>query len=67
MSNNIINKVIYNGRSLIDLTSDTVTPDKLFSGVTAHSSNGQQITGTAEITVSGTRLILPQGLLNIVS
>lgn len=41
-----INKVIYGGNTLIDLTSDTITPDKLASGVTAHDKSGEQITGT---------------------
>lgn len=31
-----INKVIYGGRTLIDLTGDTVTADKILSGFTAH-------------------------------
>ena len=41
-----INKVIYGGDVLIDLTSDTITPDKLASGVKAHDASGEQITGT---------------------
>ena len=31
-----INKVIYGGETLIDLTGDTVTADKILSGFTAH-------------------------------
>ena len=30
-----INKVVYGGKTLIDLTGDTVTADKLLSGITA--------------------------------
>ena len=41
-----INKVVYNGATLIDLTSDTITPDKLLSGYTAHDKSGAAITGT---------------------
>lgn len=41
-----INKVIYGGNTLIDLTSDTVTADQLKSGVTAHDASGAVITGT---------------------
>lgn len=41
-----INKVIYGGNTLIDLTGDTITPDKLARGVTAHDKSGEQITGT---------------------
>lgn len=41
-----INKVIYGGNILIDLTTDTVTADKLASGITAHDKSGKTITGT---------------------
>ena len=41
-----VNKVVYNGRTLIDLTSDTVTEDTLLVGTTAHDASGKQITGT---------------------
>ena len=41
-----INKVIYGGNILIDLTTDTVTADKLASGITAHDKSGTIITGT---------------------
>lgn len=44
MSN--INKIIYGGRTLIDLTGDTITPDKLAEGITAHDKTGAVITGT---------------------
>ena len=41
-----INKVIYDGNVLIDLTSDTVVANKLLYGYTAHSADGEIITGT---------------------
>ena len=41
-----VNKVIYGGNVLIDLTTDTVTADKLASGITAHDASGKTITGT---------------------
>lgn len=41
-----INKVIVNGSTKIDLTGDTVTPDNLIHGYTAHDAAGNQITGT---------------------
>lgn len=40
------NKVIYNNETLIDLTSDTVTADKMLNGYTAHDRSGAQITGS---------------------
>lgn len=41
-----INKVIYGGKTLIDLTIDNVTADKMLSGTKAHDKSGAQITGT---------------------
>ena len=41
-----INKVEYGGNTLIDLTSDSVTPENLLPGVTAHDASGKKITGT---------------------
>lgn len=40
-----VNKVEFGGNTLIDLTNDTVTPETLLSGITAHSANGKTITG----------------------
>ena len=41
-----INKVIYGGKTLIDLTAGTITADKLAKDVTAHDKSGAIITGT---------------------
>lgn len=46
MANLYKNKVIYGGDVLIDLTSDTVSADKLAYGITAHDKSGAPITGT---------------------
>ena len=40
--------VIFNGDVLIDLTADTVTADKLLTGVTAHGKDGAPVTGTCD-------------------
>ena len=48
MSDMAVNKVIYGTIVLVDLTEDTVTPDKLLKGETAHDASGQPITGTLE-------------------
>lgn len=45
------NKVVYGGKTLIDLTGDTVTKDKLLSGYKAHDNQGVVITGTCEFDV----------------
>lgn len=41
-----INKIVYGGNTLIDLTSDTVAVENLLSGFTAHDRSGEIITGT---------------------
>lgn len=41
-----INKVIYGGETLIDLTGDTVDAAHLLTGYTAHDKSGAVITGT---------------------
>ena len=41
-------KIIFGGEVLIDLTSDTVTPDKLLNGITAHGADGEKIYGTCD-------------------
>ena len=46
-----INKVVYGGESLIDLTGDTVTADKLLSGITAHGKDGELVTGACTFDV----------------
>lgn len=42
-----INKVIYGSNTLIDLTPDSVTPETLQQGITAHNAAGEPITGTS--------------------
>ena len=67
MANNIyINEVKFGSEILISLTSDTVTPNRLFKGITAHMADGSITTGTAEVTVEGTKLIMPEGLITII-
>lgn len=48
-----VNKVEINGQTVIDLTQDTVTPESLGKGITAHDKSGAQITGTLEASSSG--------------
>lgn len=45
MPNTYINKVIYAGTTLIDLTSDTITASDLAKDVTAHDRSGAPIVG----------------------
>lgn len=48
-----VNKVEINGEVKLDLTQDTVTPENLLSGATAHNAAGEQISGTYAPPVSG--------------
>ena len=46
MANTYYNKIIVNGQTKIDLTSDTVTAAKILEGYTAHDKSGAPITGS---------------------
>ncbi len=41
-----VNKVVYAGNTLVDLTNDTVTADALAEGATAHTASGERVVGT---------------------
>ena len=43
-----VNKVVLNDVVKLDLTADTVTPETLAEGVTAHDKSGAQIVGTMQ-------------------
>lgn len=46
-----VSKVEYGGRTLVDLTNDTVTPETLAKGATAHDASGNKITGTLKANI----------------
>lgn len=46
-----VSKVVYGGKTLIDLTGDTVTGDKLLKGATAHKKDGEVVTGVCTFDV----------------
>lgn len=46
-----ISRIDFGGTTLIDLTNDSVTPETLDKGITAHNSAGDQIVGTKEPTI----------------
>lgn len=62
-----ISKVIYGETTLIDISEDTVNAAAMLSGVTAHKSNGEAITGnintktSADLSVSGSIVTVPSG------
>lgn len=41
-------KVIFNGKTLIDLTADTIKAEHLLKGYTAHGADGEPIAGACE-------------------
>lgn len=51
MANQYVNKVIYGGNTLIDLTSDTVTANDVLKNVTFHLPSGAVGTGACEFDV----------------
>lgn len=60
-------KIILNGETLMDVTSDTVDAGNLLSGETATKNNGTKVTGTiatkssSDLTVSGATVTVPSG------
>ena len=38
-------KVVFGGETVVDLTQDTVSPEMLLEGVTAHNNRGEEIVG----------------------
>lgn len=51
MPDKAYNKIIYGGQTLIDLTSDTVTADKVLKTYTFHKADGTIGTGTCDFDV----------------
>lgn len=47
MAEKNVSKVIYGGKTLIDLTADTVAPEQVQKGVTFHDKSGALLTGTS--------------------
>jgi hypothetical protein len=45
-----VNKVVYDGKTLIDLSGDSVTPETLAEGVTAHAASGEAVVGVLQVT-----------------
>jgi len=45
-NNNYVNKVIYGGNTLIDLTSDTAVENKVLDGYFFHKATGERVEGT---------------------
>lgn len=48
-----VSKVVYNNKTIIDLTTDTVTAASLDKGIVAHDKAGNVVTGTRPVTWGG--------------
>ncbi len=62
-----VNKVVLGTDVLIDISNDTVTPEKMLAGTTAHDQDGAPISGSIatktgnDITRSGATITVPAG------
>lgn len=45
-----VNKVVYGGKTLVDMTDATATPETVLEGYTAYGAKGTRIVGTASAT-----------------
>lgn len=58
-----ISKVTFNGQTLIDLSHDSVTEDKMILSTTAHSADGSTISGTLNMNEKTGFFVDENGLL----
>jgi hypothetical protein len=68
-TNPYVNKVVSNAQTLIDLTSDTVTPADVLAGVTFHDASGASQVGTAaagKTIASVSQRIVPSGQTSVI-
>lgn len=62
-----VKKIEFDGKTLIDLTKDTVTAGSMLDGVTAHNNEGDIVTGNiptktaANLTANGKTVTVPAG------
>lgn len=64
MANQHVNKVAVNGKTVLDLSADTVYPGMLAKGITAHDKSGAKITGALEVPATEERTVelsMPSG------
>lgn len=51
MANQYVNKVVVGAKVKLDLSQDTISPDKLAKNITAHDKSGAPIVGTSTLDV----------------
>lgn len=52
-----VNKVVYGGTTIIDISDSTVTPDKVLAGVIAYGASGERFEGTATTSYAKARRV----------
>ena len=62
-----INKVVYGDRTLMDISEDTVSPETLLAGETAHDATGAPIVGTNPGGGYVVSMVAPEEMSNISS
>lgn len=60
MPEKMINKIVYGGQTLIDLTGDTVTEEKVLAGFKFHGADGAIKTGTCKFDVDSSEVTASQ-------
>ncbi|MGN0379605.1 MAG: hypothetical protein ACI4EU_08450, partial [Butyrivibrio sp.] len=58
MAEKSANKIIYGGKTLIDLTGDSVTPDKVLLDIRFHGADGEIYSGTCTFDVDSSEATL---------
>lgn len=53
-----VNKVVFGNQILVDLTTDTVTPENLLKGITAYDKTGSLIVGLTEVDNQGVKIVV---------
>ena len=60
-----VSKVVYGNTTIMDISGDTVTPNTLMNGITAHKADGTAIVGTAGAYVTGSVLHIPSSQASV--
>lgn len=60
-----VNKIVYGGVTKLDISNDTVTPETLLLGYTAHNNSGTQINGTVSFSTIYTGTTDPSSSLGV--
>lgn len=62
-----VSRVIFNGKTIIDISSDTVSKEKLLVNETAHQFDGEMIVGEAASRGNGRFTVDENGIIHILN